>query len=69
MAQENPIHLYPYQADMVNGYEYQVKECRRCIENGLIESPMMPHAETISIMEEMDALRKEWGVVYPMDNE
>lgn len=52
---------------MVNGYEYQVYECRRCIENGLTESPMMPHGETLSIMKQMDALRKEWGVVYPMD--
>ncbi len=54
-------------ADMVNGYEYQVLECKRCIEAGLIESPMMPHAETISIMKQMDEMRKEWGVKYPMD--
>ncbi len=54
-------------ADMINGYEYQVYECRRCIEQGLIESPMMPHEETISIMQQMDDLRKEWGVRYPMD--
>lgn len=53
--------------DMVNGYEYQVIECRRCIEAGLPESPMMPHDETISIMKQMDDLRKEWGVIYPMD--
>ena len=53
--------------DMVNGYEYQVIECRRCLEQGLLESPMMPHAETLSIMHQMDALRREWGVVYPMD--
>lgn len=54
---------------MVNGYEYQVMECRRCIGEGLTESPMMPHAETLSIMQQMDALRKEWGVVYPMDRD
>lgn len=54
-------------ADMVNGYEYQVFECKRCLEAGLLESPMMPHAETLSIMQQMDALRKEWGVKYPMD--
>lgn len=53
--------------DMVNGYEYQVYECRRCIEAGLTESPMMPHEETISIMRQMDSLRKEWGVKYPYD--
>ncbi len=54
-------------ADMVNGYEYQVLECKRCLEEGLLESPMMPHAETLSIMQQMDALRQEWGVHYPMD--
>lgn len=53
--------------DMVNGYEYQVIEARRCIEAGLPESPMMPHQETLDIMKQMDGLRKEWGVVYPMD--
>ncbi len=54
-------------ADMVNGYEYQVLECKRCLEEGLKESPMMPHHETLAIMQQMDALRKEWGVKYPMD--
>lgn len=54
-------------AEMVNGYEYQVLECKRCLEQGLLESPMMPHAETLAIMQEMDALREEWGVCYPMD--
>lgn len=53
--------------DIVNGYEYQVIEARRCIEAGLPESPMMPHQETLDIMKQMDGLRKEWGVVYPMD--
>lgn len=54
-------------ADMVNGYEYQVLECQRCLAEGLLESPMMPHAETLSIMRQMDELREEWGVKYPMD--
>ena len=58
---------YEKPANMVNGYEYQVFECRRCIEEGLQESPMMPHEETLSIMKQMDVLRQEWGVRYPMD--
>lgn len=61
------VERYTKPAEMVNGYEYQVYECRRCIEAGLKESPMMPHEETISIMRQMDELRKEWGVAYPMD--
>ena len=58
---------YEKPSDMISGYEYQVMESRRCIEAGLLESPMMPHAETISVMHQMDSLRKEWGVKYPMD--
>ena len=54
-------------ADMVTGYEYQVKESRRCMEAGLLESPMMPHAETLAIMRQMDNMRQEWGVHYSMD--
>lgn len=61
------VASYPKPADMITGYEYQVFECRRCIEAGLLESPLMPHAETLSIMKQMDSLRQEWGVVYPHD--
>ena len=63
------VARYEKPEDMVNGYEYQVYECKRCIEEGLLESPMMPHHETLSIMQQMDALRKEWGVKYPMDKQ
>ena len=61
------VERYTKDDDMVNGYEYQVIECRRCINEKLMESPMMPHEETISIMKQMDDLRKEWGVRYPYD--
>lgn len=63
------IQKFDKPEDMVNGYEYQVIECKRCIEAGLLESPMMPHEETIGIMKQMDALREEWGVIYPYDNQ
>jgi len=62
------IQKYDRPENMVNGYEYQVIECKRCIDAGLPESHMMPHEETIDIMRQMDALRKEWGVKYPYDN-
>lgn len=61
------VETYRKPEDMVTGYEYQVFECKRCIEAGLLESPMMPHEETIAIMQQMDDLREEWGVKYPMD--
>ena len=61
------VATYDRPIEMVTGYEYQVFESKRCIEAGLLESTMMPHAETLSIMQQMDSLRKEWGVRYPMD--
>ena len=63
------VQTYTKSPDMVNGYEYQVLEAKRCIENGLIESPMMPHEEIISIMRLMDSFRREWNVRYPMDED
>ena len=53
----------------ITGYEYQVYASLEAIEKGWLESPYMPHAETLRIMQQMDALRREWGVVYPCDNE
>ena len=37
------------------------------IEKGEKECWEMPHAETLRIMKQMDALRAQWGVVYPFE--
>ena len=33
----------------------------------LIESPLMPHKETLEIMESMDLIREQIGLKYPND--
>ena len=53
--------------EQITGYEYQVRSCLRALERGEIECPEMPHAETIRVMEIMDALRAQWGVKYPFE--
>ena len=53
--------------EQVNGYEYEFREAVRCIEEGKLEPDSMPHADTLEVMERMDALRKSWGVVYPQE--
>lgn len=50
-----------------NGYQYEAIEVGRCLRAGLLESPIMPLDESISIMETLDALRAQWGVRYPME--
>ncbi|MFH5882294.1 Gfo/Idh/MocA family protein [Liberiplasma polymorphum] len=51
----------------VNGFEYQIEETIRCIKEGLLESKFMPHATTISILKQMDALRNTWNIQYPQE--
>ena len=53
--------------EQVNGYEYEFREAVRCIGEGKTEPDSMPHADTLAVMEMMDSLRKEWGVVYPQE--
>ena len=53
--------------EQVTGYEYEVLSCLDAIEEGRCECPEMPHAETIAMMELMDGLRKQWGLVYPCE--
>lgn len=47
------------------GFEYEIEEAMRCFRAGLIESPMMPHADTLATMEVMDAIRQQIGLRYP----
>lgn len=51
----------------ITGYEYEVEAAIQAIENKEIECPQMPHKETLRIMEIMDSLRYEWGVIYPFE--
>ena len=51
----------------INGYEYEFMEAVRCIEAGKTESESMSAADSVFVMEQMDALRKQWGLVYPME--
>jgi len=53
----------------INGYEYEFAEAVRCIREGKIESDSMPLAETVKVMKLMDSLRKQWGVIYPQEQE
>ncbi|CAG7826362.1 unnamed protein product [Allacma fusca] len=49
------------------GLSYQCHEVRRCLLNGLTESPIVSHDETLRIAEIMESIRKQVGVVYPQD--
>ncbi|TYL51383.1 Gfo/Idh/MocA family oxidoreductase [Nocardioides sp. BGMRC 2183] len=44
------------------GYGNEIAEVSRCLRAGLRESPLVPHAQTVTILRQMDALRAEVGV-------
>ena len=37
---------------------------QRCLAAGELESPLMPHSTTLEMMNLLDAIRSEIGVVY-----
>lgn len=62
----NRKELACYEAPkQITGYEYEVRAAIKAIKEGKLECEEMPHAESIKVMQLMDALRQEWGVLYP----
>ncbi|MCH9275558.1 Gfo/Idh/MocA family oxidoreductase [Bifidobacterium amazonense] len=51
----------------LTGYEYEVAAAANAILDGRGECAEMPHADTLRIMELMDALRDRWGLRYPFE--
>ena len=49
------------------GYQYEARHVCECLEKGLTESPIMSHADTLLLMEMLDAIRQKAGIVYPVD--
>ncbi|WBB97551.1 Gfo/Idh/MocA family oxidoreductase [Solwaraspora sp. WMMA2080] len=47
-----------------NGYQYEAAEVHRCLAAGLRESPLVPHAVSLEVMELLDTIRGQIGVSY-----
>jgi predicted dehydrogenase len=58
---EDPI------AGQGHGYGPEVEEVARCLRAGLIESQLIPHADTVAILEILDGARAALGVIYPSE--
>lgn len=51
----------------ITGFEYEVQAAVDAIRSGECECPQMPHATIIAIMDQMDAIRKIWGMAFPFE--
>lgn len=54
---------------LVNGYEYEAMEATQCMRSGQTESSVMPHAFSLELMELLDGIRRETGIMYPPEVE
>ena len=50
-----------------DGFEEEIIEACNCIWKGKIQSDIMPMAESIKMLEQMDYIRKQIGLEYPFD--
>ena len=48
---------------VINGFEGEIAEAQACIRAGWVESPRMPHAETLALLAWMDAIRARFPKV------
>ena len=49
------------------GYQFQISAIEKCLVQGLSECPLVPHSLSIQLMNQMDEIRKQTGIVYPED--
>jgi hypothetical protein len=47
------------------GYHYEAIEVMKCLEEGKIESAIVPHSFTRDLMKTLDRIRKEAGISFP----
>jgi predicted dehydrogenase len=57
----------PFDKDPGWGYHYEIRHVQDCLRNGLTESPVMSHADSLELMEVLDEIRAKAGIVYPAD--
>jgi len=49
------------------GYHFEARHVNECLKKGLIESPVMTHADTLLLMEILDSIRNKARIEYPAD--
>ncbi len=64
----DPLRIEGDEPVVGRGYGNEAMEFQRCLTEGLLESPLVPHDQTLTIMRQMDRVRALVGVRYPGDS-
>ncbi len=60
-------HVAVHRPFRINGFEYEIEEAVRVIGAGGVESPGIPHADTLETLRWMCRIREAVGVRYPFE--
>jgi len=66
-GRDAPKQIIPVEKEGGTGYQYEARHVNECLRNGLTESPVIPFADTIELMETLDKVRQIAGIHYPAD--
>lgn len=60
-----PVSLeHPFE---VNGFEYEIREAERCVQEGRLQSDVMTGEQTVAVMRIMDEIRRQNGMRFPFE--
>jgi len=49
------------------GFQFEAMHVAECLRAGKTESDVIPHSDTLAVMEALDAIRAQIGIKYPME--
>jgi predicted dehydrogenase len=49
------------------GYQYEAEHVQQCLAQGLTESPLLPLQFSLELMQQLDVIRQQIGLRYPME--
>jgi predicted dehydrogenase len=60
--------IIPVEKEEGSGYQYEARHVGECLKSGKTESPVMSFADTLLLIETLDAIRQKAGIHYDADN-
>ncbi len=64
---EDQVIRAPYSANGATGFDFEARELMRCLDEGLLESPLMTWQQSVVVMDLLDEIRQDIGLIFPMD--
>ena len=63
------VEIIPNEKQEERGYQHEAKHVGECLRVGLKESPVVTFADTMLLMETLDAIRYKAGISYDADKQ